>query len=116
MWTILASPAGRWLAGSLAAVLIAGAIYAKGRHDGRVVCEARAIEAIIIERERQARINDHYGRMFDDLSRELDRERAARQQAQEDRDEAARNDPHADRECLSPDSVRRIGAAGRDTP
>lgn len=40
MIALLLSPLGRWLAGALAVLALAGGIYAYGRHEGREAIEA----------------------------------------------------------------------------
>lgn len=39
--SFLVSKPGRWLAGALAAALVIGGTYIKGRSDGAALCEAR---------------------------------------------------------------------------
>lgn len=56
MVALLVSPIGRWLFGILAVLAVAGGLYGKGRHDGRVSAESRQAAAVAAEQLRQAAV------------------------------------------------------------
>ena len=56
MVALLVSPIGRWLFGILAILAVAGGLYGKGRHDGRVSAESRIAAAVAAEQLRQSAV------------------------------------------------------------
>lgn len=56
MIALLLTPLARYAFITLAIMAVAGGLYAKGRHDGRMACESRVAAAIAAEQLRQAAV------------------------------------------------------------